>query len=213
VNRKLLTKIFLIFLILILNSSLISAQREKIDFADSELTIYLLEKPSLNDLFWIAISLNETQLQITQSQEYLSFIQIDNLYDYYLMNENKYTQEDLLNEIFNSVKELLVINYNIPLETQTNQLNEEPTFNPINVNLNSSSFVWIIFILILVFGLIFLLRLSFKLNKKQPTINIQLKEYVRSLLSQGYSQVDIKNNLISQGYPEKEIEQIFQALK
>jgi hypothetical protein len=213
VNRKLLTKIFLIFLILILNSSLISAQREKIDFADSELTIYLLEKPSLNDLFWIAISLNETQLQITQSQEYLSFIQIDNLYDYYLMNENKYTQEDLLNEIFNSVKELLVINYNIPLETQTNQLNEEPTFNPINVNLNSSSFVWIIFILILVFGLIFLLRLSFKLNKKQPTVNIQLKEYVRSLLSQGYSQVDIKNNLISQGYPEKEIEQIFQALK
>jgi hypothetical protein len=213
VNRKLLTKIFLIFLILILNSSLISAQREKIDFADSELTIYLLEKPSLNDLFWIVISLNETQLQITQSQEYLSFIQIDNLYDYYLMNENKYTQEDLLNEIFNSVKELLVINYNIPLETQTNQLNEEPTFNPINVNLNSSSFVWIIFILILVFGLIFLLRLSFKLNKKQPTVNIQLKEYVRSLLSQGYSQVDIKNNLISQGYPEKEIEQIFQALK
>ena len=201
----------ILFILLIISASSINATKYEIDFLDSPLTIYSLEQPK--NINWIYLEVEQNSLQITQSNNYLSPIQILNLKEYFNQNIEQIEQDILLTELIQSIEEILIANNQLSITTNQDIEEQTQTYNQPTTELKTTNILLMTTLSILILILIFLLFKLFKLNKKQPTINIQLKEYVRSLLSQGYSQVDIKNNLISQGYPQKEIEQIFQVLK
>ncbi|MDD3174879.1 MAG: hypothetical protein PHU51_00190 [Candidatus Nanoarchaeia archaeon] len=198
-------------ILIIISASSINATKCEIDFLDSPLTIYSLEQPKTTN--WIYLDIEQNSLQITQSNNYLSPIQILNLKEYFNQNIEQIEQDILLTELIQSIEEILIANNQLSITTNQDIEEQTQTYNQPTTELKTTNILLMTTLSILILLLIFLLFKLFKLNKKQPTINLQLKEYVRSLLSQGYSQVDIKNNLISQGYPQKEIEQIFQALK